>query len=121
MRAIGADESLLQYLTGNNSIISGVVHRIISDLSNRSSSCVEIYIELLYAKSDAQILIRFKDIQAFDFIYDSSCHPYYIERFKLFRTDVGFYCSLDPYDEMETMDDRDRDKIVAKSMEGFII
>jgi len=121
MIPIGKDEALLQYLTGINSIISGTVHRIVTDLQPMSTSTVGIYIELLYAKTNKHILIRFTDVQVFDFIYDGNLYPYYIERFKLFKTESGFYFSLDPWNEEETIDDRDQDKMRANGMEGFII
>ena len=84
---------------------------------------VDVYFTSITSKRIAQIKfkLRFIDVVQYDLFWDINHTFYNVERYKLLKTDKGFYLSLDPADETEAPTKEDGDTIISKSIEGNFI
>jgi hypothetical protein len=121
MRLIGTNDELINLLSGDLSLLSSKLYRI--DIHNDATLglLVELYIELLYAKTDKHIKLVFSQIEEYSFYYQEARNFYYVERYKFFQEDNHFYLSLDPYTEDETISPEDQDFILSTAIEGYYI
>jgi hypothetical protein len=113
------NDSLLELLQGNNSLISGKVIEI--EIKRKKSLCVSITIELLYSKQYLWAQLNFIDVREYSFYYNKENGSYNIERYKFFRcNEGGFYLSLDPVSEDEEISDEDQDFVLSSEIAGFL-
>jgi hypothetical protein len=85
---------------------------------------VDVYFtSIISSKRIAQtkFKLRFIDVIRYDLLWDVTYYFYNVERYKLLKTDIGFYISLDPVDETDTPGEHDGDVIISKSIEGYLI
>ncbi len=111
------DDELISILTGNNSLISATVEGFEIFKSDYDLN-IDVHIKLLYSKTNPHLILKFKQVLEYSFFHSSDQDFYYIESYKLFKSDKGFYLSLDPFDETENIHLQDQDYIIAKSIEG---
>ena len=111
------DDELIRFLTGNNSLISATVERFEIFKSDYDLN-IDVHVKLLYSKTNPHLILKFKKVLEYSFFHSSDQDFYYIENCKLFKSDRGFYLSLDPFDETESVHLQDQDYIIAKSIEG---
>lgn len=116
---IDKNKQLLEYLTGNKSPISGKVKRI--DIYYTTELIIDLYIELLYSKTDKDVKLTFKGIKEYSFYGYLHNFTYYIERYKFFESDKGYYICVDPSSEEEIISPEDQDFILSASVEGYFI
>ncbi|ASZ09870.1 hypothetical protein KTO58_26580 [Chitinophaga pendula] len=121
MISIGKNGELLEYLTGDNSLISAKINKIEIEFNEESGDSVGIYIDRLYAKSNKRILLLFTNISTFDFGYDGPKYSYYIDRYKLIATKEDFYFCIDPLDDSDLISPSDQNIIRSQNIEGFLI
>ena len=60
--------------------------------------------------------IEFNEIINYSLNLSDSTDFYNVESVKFFENDSSFYISLDPYDENETISDKDNDFILAQKI-----
>ena len=53
--------------------------------------------------------------------YTSDHYFYYIERYKFFKCDNGFYISFDPVNESSTIEPDDNDFILCSDVKGCFL
>nr|WP_294947262.1 hypothetical protein [uncultured Mucilaginibacter sp.] len=85
--------------------------------------CIDVYFTSIQAKrwTKTQIKLRFVDVLEYSFYWNAEHHFYYVERYKFFKTEKGFYISLDPVDETDIAAEEDGDVIISKSIEGYLL
>src|SRR5688572_16624817 len=121
MKNIGKNDELINLLSGDLSLLSSKLYRI--DIHNDATLglVIELYIELLYAKTDKQIKLVFSGIEEYSFYHQQAHYFYNIEQYKFFKEDNHFYISLDPYTEDEVISPEDQDFILSTGIEGYYI
>ncbi|HEY4322902.1 MAG TPA: hypothetical protein VGN20_02920 [Mucilaginibacter sp.] len=120
MKYIAKNEDLLSFLSEDKSIIDATITRFdIYNADNRLN--IDVYITLLYSKSDKELKLRFKDVLQYCMFYTRDHNFYYIERYKLFKCDEGFYVSFDPFDENLEIQSEDNDFILSSEVEGYFL
>jgi len=75
----------------------------------------------LYTKADKELKLQFQNVSQYCMFYTSGHYFYYIERYKFFKCDIGFYISFDPVDENSTIDADDNDFILCLDVEGYFL
>ena len=120
MKLIGTDEEVINYLTRNNSLISSIVYEIkIYEEKETFSLSVDVYFKLAYTKAD--FLLKFKRVKQYYFSWDEKYSFYNVEYLKFLKTNDSIYLSLDPDEGVLDVSDDDKDIIVSKSVEGYLI
>lgn len=119
MDLIAESNNAIEFLTDENSIISGKV-RLVSIYLQENRLFLDIQISLMYSKQFDTMLIRLEDVIEYSFYYNSNSNFYYIEEFKLFKADQYTYLSLDPFDSSsKEIDEKDNDFAIAKEIKIY--
>jgi hypothetical protein len=116
------DEEVLELTQGTYFIHDASVTRF--DIAYEDYRlCIDVYFTSIQAKrwAKTQIKLCFLDVLEYSFYWNADYQFYYVERYKLFKTEKGFYISLDPADENDTPSDDDGDVIISKSIEGYLL
>lgn len=120
MRSIGKNEELINELSGELNLTSCKIYKI--DIYMLGENLlIEVYIKLLYSKSEDNIKLRFSQVKEYSFIYNSDYTFYNVEIYKFFKVENDVYISFDPIDEDENVSNSDQDYILSKNVEGFFI
>jgi hypothetical protein len=117
MTYIAKNEELLNYLTGDKSIISAKISRFDIFYADYKLN-IDVYMALLYSKDEKQLKLQFQNVSEYGMFWTSDHHFYYIERYKFFKCDKGFYISFDPVDEKLEINTDDNDFILSSNIEA---
>ncbi len=121
MEFIAENDALLDYLKGNNSLLDSVVEKI-EITGSVDEVRVAVSFNMRSSASNDKIKIYFDRCKSYDFVFSDSYAFYNVERIKLFRTNEDlFYVSFDPFDESETVSDKDTDVIEARAIKAYSI
>jgi hypothetical protein len=112
------NEALLELTRGSYYIHDSSVSRL--DIYQSDQLNINIYFNSI-VKHAKQLKIHFSGIIRYQFLYNDSHHFYNVERYKFFKTEDGFYLSLDPFDESEEISENDEDLILCTNIEGHFI
>jgi hypothetical protein len=118
---IERDRKLIDMLTEDLSLTSSSILRL--DIYSKDGFItIDVYINLLYARDNNNLMLRFGGVQSFNFFHQSSHSFGNIEIIKFFSTDgKGIYISFDPVDEDEIANVDDNDYIESESVEGYFL
>lgn len=118
MNSVGRDDLFFDYLRANSKSILDSQLLKISIYEAKDKLIIDLYFKLI---TNEQVLIKFIDLTEYGFCHNAKFSFYTVERYKLFKTeDNNYYVSLDPYTELEELDELDQDFIYSKHIEGFI-
>ena len=117
MKYIAKNEELLNYLTGDKNLISATISRFDIFHVNYKLN-IDVYVSLLYSNEHKQLKLQFQNVSEYGMFYTSDHHFYYIERYKFFKCNKGFYISFDPVDEKLEIDQEDNDFILSSDIEA---
>jgi len=120
MKYISKNETLLNFLSGEKSIISATITRFDIFHSHHKLN-IDVYITLLYSKDDKELKLQFQNVSKYCMFYTSDHYFYYIERYKFFKCDNGFYISFDPVNESSTIEPDDNDFILCSDVKGCFL
>jgi hypothetical protein len=121
MKSLGKNEELIKVLSDNLSLLSAKLYKIDIYEDSEYGLTIELYLELLYAKTDKFLTLKFTGIEEFSFYHHRTYYFYNIERYKFFKIESGFYISLDPNSEDEVMSSEDQDFILSTNVEGSVV
>jgi len=84
---------------------------------------IDVYFSLPYHrfKAEKTLKLRFIDVIEYSFYWNASHNFYNVERYKFFKSEKGYYISLDPVDKSDALSDDDQDIILSKEVEGYFI
>jgi hypothetical protein len=117
MKYIATNEELLNFLSGDKSLISATISRF--DIFYADSKLnIDVYITLLFSKTEKELKLQFQNVQEYCLFHSADHHFYYIEHYKFFKCDKGFYISFDPVEENLEINPEDNDFILSSSIEG---
>ena len=122
MEKIYRDEEVLELTEGTYFIHDASVTRF--DIAYQEHRlCIDVYFTSIQSKKWAktQIKLRFVDVLEYSFYWNVEHHFYYVERYKFFKTEKGFYISLDPVDETNNAKEEDQDIISSKNLEAYLL
>jgi hypothetical protein len=119
MELVSNGDSVLNYLTDDNSLISSTLFRI--DLyCNDSELRADLYFTLPYA-NQIKLMIRLINISEVGFYFNTSHFFYQVTNCKLFRQNDFFYLSLDPDESDPLMSVNDQDFFWCRDIEVYTI
>jgi hypothetical protein len=119
MEEIYKNDDLLQLTSGSYYIHDSSVSRF--DIYQQDHQlCIDVYFNSI-KKPYRQLKIHFWGIIKYQFLYNDDYHFYNVESYKFFKSEKGYYISLDPFDESEEMSEDDEDLILCKNIEGCFI
>jgi len=122
MEIIYKNDELLKLTKGPVNILDSSVTRF--DIYYQENQLhIDVYFNLIYKrfKTEKQLKIHFSDITRYQFVYSNDHQFYNVELCKFFKSENGYYISLDPVDESEKISEDDEDVILCKNMEGYFI
>ncbi|MBD1365330.1 hypothetical protein IDJ77_16050 [Mucilaginibacter sp. ZT4R22] len=122
MEKIYRNEEVLELTQGTYFIHDASVTRF--DIAYQEHRlCIDVCFTSIQSKkwAETQIKLRFVNVLEYSFYWNAEHHFYYVERYKFFKTEKGFYISLDPVDENDSPSDDDGDVIISKSVEGYLL
>jgi hypothetical protein len=122
MKCIAKNSLLIQELKDKNALLDAKIMSI--HCFSKASSLVMLQLDLEPRKGSykGNIRLEFYDVKEFSFYYDHADVFYYLERYKLFLTsDNDYYCSIDPYNEIDEPSKEDRGIIRAKKISGLFL
>ena len=116
------NDALLQLTSGSYYIHDSTVSRF--DIYQQAH---ELFIDVYFnswdrkLKVDKQLKVNFSGIIKYQFLYSNNRHFYIVESYKFFKSEKGYYISLDPFDESEAISEDDEDLILCKNVEGVFL
>jgi hypothetical protein len=110
---------LIEYLTGDQRLLDGRLQRI-NVFRQEYELVIEVYVELRFSKIAKQLKLTFKDIKEYSFSGSSNNQVDYIERYKFFGDEKGYYICFDPSSEHKVISSDDQDFILSEIVEGII-
>ena len=119
MKLIGSNNELVDFLSGDYSILSSRISQT-TFRSEDGELIIEIDIDLLYSQKEKKLKLRFTEIEEYSFYYNSQHIFYNIEHYKFLSTEKGMYISFDPFDEEEMITPGDQDFIMCSKIEGYL-
>ena len=125
MQTIGKNSEVLNYLSGNLSLLDATISKfeisLVEDSLVGDSLNISIYFQLMKrTKTDIKVLLIFKEVIEYSFYHNSKYSFYYVEELKFFETEGKFYFSGDPY-HTEGVSENDNDFIMSRELEGYIL
>ncbi|WP_343672465.1 hypothetical protein [Chitinophaga sp.] len=121
MQLIESNENLVNKLSAELSILDSRLFKLDIFEDANEGLVIDIYLNLSRSKAQREIKIRFLEIEEYSFFYSKSHYFYYVERFKLFKNNEGYYISLDPFNEENEIHFKDQDYVLCKSIQGYFI
>jgi hypothetical protein len=118
MKQVAENDELLNYLCGDKSLLDATINRFDIFYADHKLN-IDIYITLLYSRDDKELKIQFQNVTQYGLFHTSDHHFYYIEQYKFFKSDKGFYISFDPFKENSEIQAEDNDFILADNIEGY--
>ena len=122
MEEIYRNEELIEFVGGGKLILDALIKRF--EIYEQD---YKVYIELYFlskdlaTKAERQFKVRFINVTEYEFYWNNTYRFYTVERYKFFKSDKGFYISLDPADESDEISDNDQDIIISKEIEGTFV
>jgi len=123
MTYIDKNEALLAFLTSDKvNIIDATISRFDIFYSNDQLN-IDVYIILIlkYSQGNRELKLQFQNVNKYCLFYSSDTYFYYIERYKFFKCDKGFYISFDPYEDNLEIQPEDNDFILSTQIEGYFL
>ena len=102
MEAIYKNDELLELTKGSSYLFDTSVTRLDIYLKEYQL-CIDVYFNLKFSafKAEKQLKIHFMDIIRYQFIHSDNYIFYNVESCKFFKSENGYYISLDPFNELE--------------------
>jgi len=119
MELLAENEKAILLLTDRISLISSSIAAFQINYSPEGLT-IDVHVTLAHSFNLPKFLLRFDGVTGYQFCWDSSHYFYNIRFCKLFVNEPGYYCSFDPFDESEQINDRDNDWIIAKAIQVYI-
>ncbi|MEZ2444310.1 hypothetical protein AB6805_21450 [Chitinophaga sp. RCC_12] len=121
MEYIDKNEGLINYLSGEFSLLSAKLYKV--DIYNdiKSALVIDLYLELLYTKVNNLVRLTFTEIDEFSFYHHRSNYFYNVERYKFFKNDNSIYLCLDPYEENQIISREDQNFILSGNVSGNFV
>lgn len=120
MKLIGENDTLLEFLSGEYSLISSSLYKV--DLFKEENELIiECHFKIIYSKPENLIKIRFSGIKEFSFYHNSDYDFYNVESLKFLKSNDSIYLSLDPYEMDIDISKNDQDFILASKASGWLI
>ncbi|WP_345949833.1 MULTISPECIES: hypothetical protein [unclassified Mucilaginibacter] len=120
MKFIGHDSDIINYLTGDLTLLNAVVKQFRTH-DVEGSPAVSIMFELAYTEAD--VMLIFRDVFKNGFEGNPAAELYQVDSCKFYHIGSKVYLSLDP-DESEDgyngISEDDNDFVLATSVEGYI-
>ncbi len=110
------NKDVLNRFDQNYSLLSSVLFSLQIKQSENGALEICLVFKLTYPK-DAEVTIKFLDVQEYGFCHNSGHYFYNVESFKFFFSDGQFYICLDPFDESDKMHAEDNDFIISREIE----
>jgi len=120
MKYIAENEGLISFLTGEKSILDGKISRFDIYYADFQLN-IDVYICLLYSNDDKNLKLQFQNVTEYSMYHNSDHYFYYIERYKFFVCDRGFYISFDPEEEVSDIQANDNDFILSNGVAGYFL
>ena len=123
MEYINKNEELLnKSISGKYYILDSQITRLEIYFENHQLY-IDVYFSLPYHrfKADKNLKLHFIGVIEYEFYWNDKFNFYTVERYKLFKSEKGFYLSVDPYDESESILDEDHGIILCNEIEGYFI
>jgi hypothetical protein len=114
-----SEELIRQSIPGKFYLLDAVVTRF--DIYQQEHRLyIDVYFSLPYHRFEAEKTLKlyFIDVIEYSFYWNASHSFYNVGRCKFFKSEKGYYISLDPVDESEELSDEDQDVILCKEVEG---
>ena len=108
------NKDVFDFFNDKQTLLSSSVKRL--EFENRNEGLVIRINFLLQYPKGKLIAIEFNEIINYSLNLSDSTDFYNVESVKFFENDSSFYISLDPYDENETISDKDNDFILAQKI-----
>lgn len=95
MKYIGKDDDLLNSVSR---ILDSLISRIDIHLVEHIL-CIDIYFKTTLRKTEFEkkFKLNFTNVIEYGFYHNDTLHFRYVERYKLFKTERGYYFSFDPF------------------------
>ena len=122
MENIYKNDELLRLTNGCTFIRDSVVTRFDIYLQDHQL-CIDVYLNLEFSrfKAEKRLKIHFRDIIRYQFLYSNNYYFYNVETCKFFKSESGYYISLDPFNELGEISEEDEDLILCKDIEGYFV
>lgn len=123
MEYIGKNETLIeQSFAGKYYILDSMITRIDIYLQEYIVF-IDVYFSLPFHrfKADKILKLHFIDVSEYELAWDKNYTFYTIERYKFFKSDKGYFLSIDPYLETNEVLEEDRGIIFSDEVEGYFI
>jgi hypothetical protein len=114
-----ANDSLLDYFSETLNILDSNI-RDIKIYLDGTHLIIDIYLCLLYPKG-TNLKLNFQGVKEYSFYWNKNHIFYYVESFKLFKTNNLFYISFDPDGEEDVISPNDQDFILCENIEGLFL
>ena len=108
------NKDVFVFFNDKQTLLSSSVKRL--EFEDRNEGLVIRINFLLQYPKGKSIVIEFNKIINYSLNLSDSTDFYNVESVKFFENDSSFYISLDPYDENETISDKDNDFILAQKI-----
>lgn len=118
MELLAENEKAILLLVDRMNLISSSITAFQINYSAEGLT-IDVHIRLAHLVDISRVLLRFGVVTEYQFCWDSSHHFYNITFCKMFVNECGYYCSFDPFDESDQINDRDNDFITAKSIQVY--
>ncbi|QKJ32393.1 hypothetical protein HQ865_22395 [Mucilaginibacter mali] len=122
MEPVYKNEDLLKLTKGSYYIHDAVVSRFDIYMSDYKL-CIDVYFisRNRIQQTETTLRVHFADVIEYGFYYNNTRYFYNVERYKFFKSDKGYYLSLDPVSETDELSEDDQDFILCRSVEGNIL
>jgi hypothetical protein len=123
MEYINKNEELIeQSLSGRYYILDSTITRFDIHIEDHIIY-IDVYFSLPFRrfKSDKILKLHFINVTEYEFYWNNKYIFYTVERYKFFKTEAGFYISLDPFDESGEILEEDHDVIFCNEVEGYFV
>jgi hypothetical protein len=118
MHLLAENHDALHLATSSETLLNSMVEGF-AIYAESDGLVIEVVFQLQHSKQVNKLLLRFKPVTAYGFVYSDKATFYNVESFKFLRLAEDYYLSLDPWDENEQADKRDNDTIRAKGVTAY--
>jgi hypothetical protein len=118
MHLLAENHDALRLATGSETLLNATVEGF-AIRAESDGLVAEVVFRLRHSKKVSRLLLRFKPVTAYAFVYSQEVAFYNVESFKFLRVTNGYYLSLDPFDESDEADERDNDTVRAEAVQAY--
>ena len=121
MREICRDGEVIRLFSGRNTLRDSTVRKLSISAAGRTDEdpVAEVVLEMPPGRDFSSVLLRFAGVSGFTFHFDNRFVFYNVESVKLLAIETGYYLSLDPADESDTVSEEDEDVVCASNVVAF--